>query len=71
VGFAALGGEVGAVSGAGGFEVGLEAGFEGAWKWDDAVFAALAVVDGDGAAVEIEVFDAEGRRPSLRRRPAP
>ena len=37
----------------------LEALFEGSGQGDDAMSAALAIVDGDGALAEIEVFDAE------------
>ena len=40
-------------------EVILEAAFDGPRQWDDAVFAAFAIMDGDGALAEIEVFDAE------------
>ena len=40
-------------------EVLLEVLFEGSGQGDDAMSAALAIVDGDGALAEIEVFDAE------------
>lgn len=40
-------------------EVSGEPRFEGIWQGDDTVFAALAIVDGDGALAEIEVLDAQ------------
>jgi hypothetical protein len=44
-----------------GGEVGWEAGFEGLWERDEAVFTAFGVVDGDGAVAEVDVLDAEAK----------
>lgn len=43
-------------------EVLLEALFDGSWQCDDAVPAALAIVDGDGALAEVEILDAQPHR---------
>jgi len=59
VNFADAGDEVEAVFFAVGGEVGLKSGFEGFGEWDESVFAAFGVVDGDGAVAEVDVFDAE------------
>ena len=40
----------------------LEALFECSWQGDDAVSAALAIVDGDNTLAEVEVLDAQPHR---------
>ena len=42
-------------------EVGLQTRFQGAGQGDDSVFAALAVVDGDGSLPKIEILDSEAQ----------
>lgn len=59
MGFACSGGEILLMPDSEGSEVLAEGWFESSRESDDAVFGSLAVVDGNGALAEIEIFDAE------------